>query len=371
MEAAGDRVADKEIQESFFIVGIGASAGGLEALESLFANVPRNSGMAFVVVQHLSPDFKSLMDDLLRRATDIPIRVIKNDMRIEPNNIYLLPANQEVIAANGKLLLTERSPGRELSFPIDQFFRSLADDAGRRAVGIVLSGTGTDGSRGVCHIHEAGGLVIAQDEATAKFDGMPRAAADTGIVDITLPTDDIAQALMTYSKCPSEQTDNALSAQERAMEGPMYTIFHLLKKQCGVDFSDYKTTTIGRRVQRRVMLARLPDLQAYVSALRENPDEVDRLYKDLLIGVTSFFRDREVFERLEMDVIPKLMRTLKPNEGFRAWAVGTATGEEAYSLAILISEYFRTQGEERPVKIFATDVHRDSLGSSQPGRLSG
>jgi len=357
-----------------FVVGIGASAGGLEALEQLFSEMPLKTGLPYIVVQHLSPDFKSVMDDLLARITDIPIRMIENEMLLEADTIYLMPPRKEVIYSAGRLLLTDRSRGGEFSFPIDQFFRSLAADAGDRAIAVVLSGSGTDGSRGICHVHESGGLVVAQKPVSAKFNGMPKAAQDTGIVDMLLEPAEIGQALVNYSRTLAKQGPRATDSA--VLERPMHTVFHLLKKHCGVDFADYKTTTIGRRVQRRLMLAGLQNLDDYVSVLKENPEEVDRLYKDLLIGVTTFFRDPEVFERLEKDVLPNLMQRLPPEQEFRAWTVGTATGEEAYSLAILVRESLDQLQVDRPVKIFATDVHRDSLetasrGIYSPEQLSG
>lgn len=359
--------ADNESTSPEFVVGIGASAGGLEALEVFFREMPSDTGLAFVVVQHLSPDFKSVMDDLLARVTEIPIRMIENDMRLEANTIYLIPPNQELICSGCKLLLTDRSAGRELNFPIDQFFRSLADDLREKAIAIVLSGTGTDGSRGICDIHEAGGLVLSQTPESAKFDGMPKAARDTGIVNVLLRPVEMPGALLEYLNDPNRELTAASREALVVMEGPMFTIFHLLKKHCGVDFSDYKTTTISRRIHRRVMLNGISDLESYVDILKQNPEEVDRLYKDLLIGVTAFFRDQDVFERLELDVIPELMERLDQEEEFRAWVVATATGEEAYSLAIIIAEYLESQGDSRPVKIFATDVHQDSLDKASRG----
>lgn len=350
------------------IVGIGASAGGLEALEDFFREVSTNTHVAFVVVQHLSPDFPSMMDELLARVTSIPISVIANAMRIEPGQIYLLPANQEVVCAGGRLILSERSPNRELSYPIDQFLRSLADDAGDRAIAVILSGTGTDGARGIVHIHDNGGVVISQEPSSAKFDGMPRAAYDTGVVDLVAVPSNMPSAISNYTLNPvSTRTLASPLHQSPRMEGPIYTALHLLKAHCGVDFTDYKTTTIGRRIQRRALLSHHPDLDVYVEALKKDPSEVKRLYQDLLIGVTSFFRDQEVFAQLEEKVIPKLMEGLGPLDEFRAWTAGCASGEEAYTIAILIHEYLERTGESRPAKVFATDVHEGSLQTASRG----
>ena len=342
------------------IVGVGASAGGLSALERFFAAMPEETGLAFVVVQHLSPDFKSVMDDLLGRVTRIPIQVMADEMQLRANSIYLLPPNQEVICSNRRLLLSERSRTRELSFPIDQFFRSLAEDAGPAAVAVVLSGSGTDGSRGVCHVHEAGGLVIAQSPDTADFDGMPQSAIATGIVDLTLAPERICEALHQHSlRSQGEPAPHDPS--------PIAQVFALVKEHSGVDFADYKQTTIGRRIHRRVMLAGLGNVGEYLKTLEGDTREIDRLYHDLLIGVTSFFRDRDAFERLEIDIIPSLLDRLEPHQEVRVWSVGTATGEEAYSIAIILHECLSRRGEERAVRVFATDVHRGSLGVGSRG----
>lgn len=357
-----------ESETSCSIVGIGASAGGLEALEDFFREAPADTNVAYVVVQHLSPDFPSMMDELLARVTDIPISVIENAIRIKRNHIYLLPANQEVVCAGGRLILTERSPGRELSFPIDQFLRSLADDAGSRAIAVILSGTGTDGARGVVHVHECGGVVLTQEPTSAKFDGMPRAAYDTGVVDLVAIPKAMPAAILNYTLNPVATLSMAATFdQSPRMEGSIYTALHLLKAHCGVDFTDYKTTTIGRRIQRRALLSQHPDLDVYVEELKKDASEVKRLYQDLLIGVTSFFRDQDVFAKLEVEAIPKLMENLGPLDEFRAWVAGCASGEEAYTIAILIHEYLEKQGDTRRAKVFATDVHEGSLQTASRG----
>lgn len=349
----------------FLVVAIGASAGGLEALEAFFRNTKCDSGLAYIVIQHLSPDFKSVMDQLLERVTQIPIRMIENGMQIEPDTIYLLPPSKQVISSGGKLLLTDRSPGRELTFPIDEFFRSLAQDAGRRAVGIILSGTGTDGSRGILDIHSAGGLVVAQSQASAAFDGMPRSACDTGVVDLVLAPESMPGALNRYrtqpdavvGTVPSREGPQSLDHMDHAMR----LILNLLIEAYQLDFTQYKAPTIARRIERRLSLTGTEQLEEYAQRLMNDREELEHLYRDLLIGVTGFFRDREVFERLELDVIPELIERLPPGEEFRAWVAGTATGEEAYSLAILLAERFEAMGLPFRARIFASDVHDQSL----------
>ncbi|QDU10867.1 chemotaxis protein CheB [Gimesia aquarii] len=353
-------------EKDFLIVAIGASAGGLEALEELFYNMPLDSGLAYVIIQHLSPDFKSVMDQLLERKTKIPICVIKDGMEIKPNTIYLLPPKKEVIVSNSKLLLTDRSVSRQLSFPIDEFFRSLAQDVGHRAVGIVLSGTGTDGSRGILDIHSAGGLVIAQTESSAAFDGMPRSACDSGIVDIVLSPKAIPPALIRYKNNPTEVSKRGNHPEELSdaldyMDTEMRSILNQLNRTYGLDFSQYKAPTIARRVERRLALSGTLQLEEYAARIENDAEELEQLYRDMLIGVTGFFRDHTVFERLELDIIPELVKNVTEDGEFRAWVAGTATGEEAYSLAILLVEAFEAAGKYCRAKIFASDVHDQSL----------
>ncbi len=347
--------------EPTHVVGIGASAGGLEALERLFKLMPVDTGMAFVVVQHLSPDFKSLMDELLARWTSMPVHAVEDGMPVAANQIFLMPPNTEIIISNRKLLLTPRARSDELRLPIDQFFRSLARDCGSRAIGIVLSGTGSDGSRGILEIKQAGGLVVVQSEDTAKFDGMPRCAIDTGVADIILAPEDIPAELLRRAgrvERAEPPADNVTG---------MTPIFSLLREKFGIDFSYYKPTTVARRTERRLQLAPVRSLDEYASQLRADPVELDALYRDLLIGVTSFFRDPGAFEVLQHDVIPRAIDRLEDAGEFRVWVAGCATGEEAYSLAIIINECIRNSGRKIESKIFATDVHASSLEFAAQG----
>lgn len=352
-----------------FIVGIGASAGGLEALEEFFDNMPADSGMAFVVVQHLSPDFKSVMDELLARHTQIPIHRVVDGMRVEPNSIYLIPPKKELIISGGQLLLSDKDPDMGLTLPIDIFFRSLAQDAGERAVGVILSGTGSDGSRGIRDIKEAGGFVIAQDLDSAKFDGMPKSAVATGDVDLVLRPDQMPAALLSYIDHPSADESAALPNDPALLDG-FSAICELLRKAYDIDFSYYKRTTVARRVQRRLLMNQITDLEDYVARLRSDTHELNMLYKDLLIGVTKFFRDAEAFALIERDVVPELIAKARNNEELRIWVAGCATGEEAYSLAILIHEQLNATKQPLKAKIFATDVHPASLTVASTGTYS-
>ncbi|MCU0959316.1 MAG: response regulator [Pirellulaceae bacterium] len=347
------------------IVGIGASAGGLEALEKFFDHVPADTGLAYVVVQHLSPDFKSLMDELLSRHTPIPIHRVTDGMLVQPDAVYLLPPKKEMIITQGRLLLMDKDPAQSLTLPIDTFFRSLAQDAGDRAVAVVLSGTGSDGSRGIRAIHDAGGLVIVQDPYTAKFDGMPKSALDTGTANCTLAPEAMPATILANMVQPGQRP--VAGGGPAVSEEGMTAIFRLLRDECGIDFSNYKQSTVLRRVERRLQINQSLDLDDYVQQLRGDRAEVNSLYRDLLIGVTEFFRDAEAFERLERDVIPALFDRHEPDEEFRVWVAGCATGEEAYSLAILLEEALELRRKHLHVRIFATDVHRASLEYASTG----
>ncbi len=340
---------------------MGASAGGLEALEQFFRKAPTDLGICYVVVQHLSPDYESLMDKLLSRETSMPVRLIEDGTQLTSNAIYLLPPKKEVILSDSRLLLAERSVGRDVTFPIDSFFRSLAQDAGPRAIAVVLSGTGSDGSRGICDVHRAGGYVMVQNDITAKFDGMPRSACATGIVDTVLAPGDMGAAIAGHVESPLAAALVSSAATENSLDQPTYAVLSLLKKSYEIDFNFYKTSTLSRRIERRVMLSGSQDVPEYTRRLRNDAQELNALYRDLLIGVTAFFRDREVFERLELDVIPALLSKLIDQQELRAWVVGGATGEEAYSLAILLAEASEAIGVPGRIKVFASDVHQESL----------
>jgi two-component system CheB/CheR fusion protein len=349
-----------------FVVGVGASAGGLEALQRLFESVSPTGRLAFVVVQHLSPDFKSMMDELLARHTTLAIHRAEDGMPVEADALYLIPPRKEMTISGGKLVVRDREPETGLSFPIDLFFTSLAQDLGPRAVGIVLSGTGSDGSRGLRAIHDAGGLVFAQSEESAKFAGMPRAAVDTGIVDFVLAPDALGAALVRLAERGEHLTEGHADDPDHRPDD-IQRALTLLRRECGVDFSGYKPTTVSRRIERRALLSDSRELSEYVDQLEKDPAELRNLYKDLLIGVTRFYRDADAFERLQRDVLPQLVDRLPAGEELRVWVAGCATGEEAYSVGIAALETFRARGRPPALKIFATDIHRASLDLASPG----
>lgn len=346
-------------EQSFSVVAVGASAGGLPALEEFFANLPLDVRAAFVVIQHLSPDFESKMDQLLGRQTDLPIVTVEDGVTVEPGKIYLSPPNSDMMMRAGRIFLTERDRSDVFRLPIDHFFRSMAQDVGPRCIGVVLSGTGSDGSRGVGEIHQVGGLVAAQSRETARFDGMPHSAAETGVVDLILRPSEIAEALSDYI---GQFTDGSPFFEEpKVGESAVEMIVALLKQHGKVDFSDYKQTTVGRRIWRRVALGRHGGLENYLRILQTNPEELENLYRDLLIGVTRFFRDVESFEFLRSEVIPDMVRNAG-SEGIRIWTPACSTGEEVYSIGMLILEEMANQNREvLPVKLFATDVDEVAL----------
>lgn len=346
------------------IVGIGASAGGLEALERLFQEMPTDTGMAFVIVQHLAPDFPSVLGDVLARRTRMPVRTVEDQMPVVANTLFLMPPKTEMIISDGKLLLTPYERSGELRLPIDQFMGSLARDSQSHAIAVVLSGTGSDGSRGLRAVHEAGGLVLAQRPETAKFDGMPKSALETDLVDQALSPEEMPAALLRHIR-PAEA--EPFTGPERDC---MSEIFRALRGAFGIDFSHYKPATVARRTEHRLQMKGMADLAAYAANLPADPDEQDALYRDLLIGVTHFFRDPDAYRVLEQDALPGLLADLQPDDDFRVWVAGCATGEEAYSIAIPVHEQIRRCGKNVSAKVFATDVHPRSLEIAAAGHYS-
>lgn len=340
-------------------VGIGASAGGLEAIESFFKNMPPDSGLAFVVIQHLSPDYKSLMVELLSKRTEMPVHRAEEGMVVKANHVYLIPPKTNLTIFHGKLLLKEQGPNQGINLPIDIFLRSLAEDQAERAIGIILSGTGSDGTRGVRAVKEFGGMVMVQDEESARFDGMPRAAISTGVADFVLPPDEMPQQLIAFVKHPYEshrkQADRLLRDDDS-----MTRIFAELRDRTKVDFTFYKPSTIIRRLERRMTVNQMKDIEEYVRYLRNYPGEVMTLYRELLIGVTSFFRDPDAMNELMETYLPEVLQQDRSRE-VRFWVAGCSTGEEAYTLAILARETMERLGISRDVKIFATDIDRDAI----------
>jgi two-component system CheB/CheR fusion protein len=358
-----------------FIVGIGASAGGLKPIEEFFDHMPSDSGMAFVVVQHLSPDFKSLMDELLARHTDMAIHKVVDGVTVEPNSIYLIPPKKSMAIEDGKLRLTDKAINSGLNLPIDVFFRSLARHVGKQSVGIILSGTGSDGSRGIKDINEAGGLVLVQALETVAFDGMPRAAISSGVVDLICTPDKMPEQLINYAdtedRMALQQTEFPSGEEGAPGESAIMKIFRMYRQKYNLDFSLYKPATIKRRIERRMQLAGIQSIDRYVESLSGNIEESENLYRDLLVEVTHFFRDPEGFDQLRNMVIPQLIEEKDEDGEIRVWVAGCATGEEAYSTAILIYDAIQKSGSKRKFKVFATDVHRKSLEIASAGFYPG
>lgn len=343
------------------VVGVGASAGGLEALRDLVEHLGSHS-MALVVVQHLAPEYETMMDQILARHTDMDVALVSNGVAVEPGHIYLIPPGKEMIMSSGRLLLTDRDENENPNLPIDTFFRSLAQELRERAIAIVLSGTGRDGSRGIRAVHEAGGLTLAQTASSAQFDAMPRAAVDTGCVDLELDPEKMGRAILRYAQVDA-QAPEKLSAPEESL----HAILETLRRRSGIDFRQYKDSTILRRLQRRMALGRIDDVDQYADRVAMDPSEADALYRDLLVGVTRFFRDDEAWDQVADYVDTLVGRTTDTGDELRVWVAGCATGPEAYTMAILFGEAFRRRQMEPRVKIFATDVHRQLLERASQG----
>ena len=319
----------------FLVVAIGASAGGLEALEDFFGHMPADAGMGFVVIQHLAPDHKSVLAQLLARYTEMPVEQVQNDTEVVPDRVYVIPPNNTLTINGGVLGLEPPSEPRAQRTPIDSFFSSLAHDRGENAVCIMLSGTGTDGTRGLKAIKEYGGMAIAQTLESARYDSILRSAIATGLVDHILPVEQMPAKLIEYAGHLAAIDGRSQSIREQIGEH-IGKIHRALKRRAGHDFRQYKEGTIARRLERRMKALQIETVAQYVETLERQPEEADQLFNDLLIGVTQFFRDPEAFETLSREVIPKLFEGKDRDGQVRACVVGCASGEEAYSLAILL-----------------------------------
>ena len=351
----------------FPIVGIGASAGGLEALEQFMGCVPVGSGMAFVIVQHLDPSRKALMAELLQRSTPLKVVQVTDRTRVRPNCVYVIPPNKDMSILHGVLHLFDQAPLRGLRLPIDFFLRSLAQDQQQQSIGVILSGMGSDGTLGVRDIKEKAGLVLAQDPATAKFDSMPRSVIEAGLADIVAPVEDLPGRIMKFLSLSPLAAEPEEAVDEK-MQSAMEKILILLRTRTTHDFSFYKRNTIYRRVERRMGIHQITRIAGYVRYLQENPQELDLLFKELLIGVTHFFRDPEAWQVLRDTTLPTLLAS-RPAGPLRAWIAGCSTGEEAYSLAIVFKEVMETLRPRKNFKlqIFASDLDRDAINKARQG----
>ncbi len=351
---------------AFPIVGIGASAGGLEALEEFLTHVPAGSGMAFVIVQHLDPTHKGVMPELLQRATSMKVIQVKDRTKVRPECVYVIPPNKDMSILGGILHLLEPMVPRGLRLPIDFFFCSLAEDWQERSAGVILSGMGTDGTLGIKRIKEKAGIVLVQEPASAKFDGMPRSAIDAGLADFVAPAQELPGKLIAYLQhAPLIALPKPVL--ESKTQSQLEKIVILLRAHTGHDFSLYKRSTLYRRIERRMGIYQIDRIAAYVRHLQENRQELELLFKELLIGVTSFFRDPNAWEQLREQAIPALISSRAAGHALRAWVPGCSTGEEAYSLAIVFKEALdrvKPRGSFA-LQVFATDVDRDATDKAR------
>ena len=359
-----DAIKHLKVHDAQLIVGIGASAGGLEALQQFFVNLPAKSNIAYIIVQHLSPDHKSLMAEILGKYTPMQVMQAEHLMPIEPNVVYLIPPKKNLTIKAGHILLNDYDH-RRINHPIDIFFNSLAEESREKAVAVVLSGTGSDGTNGIKTIKEHGGIVMAQDPQSAKFDGMPRSVINTGLADFILAPKDLAQELLNLADYHHLLLPQG-SSEPSDIE-VLNRIYSSLKSVSGIDFTYYKRNTVLRRIERRMVVTKSADMESFAALLEKNPNETELLMKDILIGVTRFFRDREFFEKLKVTALASILNHAAENEPIRIWSAGCSTGEEAYSLAILMQELMEETGRKLEIKIFATDIDTQAIERASKG----
>ena len=356
-----------DFSNKFLVTGIGASAGGIQALSEFFTNVPADSGIAYVVILHLSPDHDSQLANVLQHVTTIPVRQVTEKTKLEPDHVYVVPPDKSLVMADGHIVVKPIKTVEERRAPVDIFFRTLAESHGPNAAGVVLSGTGADGSMGLKRIKETGGATFVQNPREASFNGMPRSAIATELVDSILPVADIPRQIISYRdrrrsiSIPDEPKD-----RHEEQQNALRDIFSQLRVRTGHDFSNYKRPTMLRRIERRISVRGLADIQSYAAYLRETPEESNALLKDLLISVTNFFRDRKAFNSLEKNVVTPLLEDRPAERPLRVWVAGCATGEEAYSIAIMVVERTSATGAP-PVQIFATDIDEQAIAIARNG----
>ncbi|HET6489007.1 MAG TPA: chemotaxis protein CheB [Syntrophales bacterium] len=353
--------------DAFPVVGMGASAGGLEALTSFFNNMPADSRMAFILVLHLDPGHVSMMPELLKRHTSMDVIEAQNGMTVEPDRVYVIPPNKDMSIIDMTLQIHAPSATRGMRMPIDFFFRSLAEDRGEKAISVILSGTGSDGTLGMRAIHGAGGLCVVQEPETARYDGMPRSAIATGLADYVVPVEKMPEQLQAYVRQYYPKKPGKILYLGDTNLTAIQKILSTLRARTGHDFSHYKKTTILRRIERRMSIHQIADAAAYAKYVQEQPQEILVLFKELLIRVTSFFRDPEAFDTLEKKILPALIEKKPDAYTVRVWVPGCGTGEEAYSIAILLRECMQEAARDFKVQIFGTDIDEDSIAQARTG----
>src|SRR5262245_55952531 len=358
-------------EDGFVIAGLGASAGGIQAFQEFFQHVPPKSGIAYVVILHLSPDHDSRLAQVLQTTTKMRVTQVNERVIVEPDNVYVVPPNQHLTMEDGHINVSPNTQIEDRRAPVDIFFRTLADEHDARAIAIILSGTGANGSMGLKRVKEKGGATFVQNPREAEFNEMPRNAIATGLVDEVLNVSDIPAKIIAYKSGHgkihiTEDPEKRPQNQQQALRD----IFAELRLRTGHDFSNYKRPTLLRRIERRINIHNLPDLPSYVNFIREHPEETSALLKDLLISVTNFFRDKKAFDIIEKEILPKILKGKTTEDQVRIWVAGCATGEEAYSIAILCAE--KTNGiiESPKVQIFATDIDEAAITEAREGLYS-
>ncbi len=357
-------------QHDFLVVGIGASAGGIKALKEFFAAMPSDSGMAFVVILHLSDEHESSLAQILQALTTMVVAQVTQTVKVEPNHVYVIPPAKGLAMVDGHLELTELERIKGKRVPIDLFFRTLADAYGEKGIAVILSGTGSDGTLGLKRVKENGGIGIAQEPSEAEYDGMPQSAINTGLVDLILPVGEMPDRIIGLRdngariRLPQEKNEIPRPQSEEAPDA-LHEILAFVHTRTGHDFSNYKHATVLRRIARRLQVHGLAELPEYLAFLRANPDEAGALQRDLLITVTNFFRDKEAFEALEKEVLPQLFAGKTHTDTVRVWSVGTATGDEAYSLAMLLDEYAASLTDAPKIQIFASDINEEAIATAR------
>jgi two-component system, chemotaxis family, CheB/CheR fusion protein len=355
---------------SFFVVGIGASAGGLDALERFFRNMTESSGMAFIVVSHLDPNHISIMPELIQKSTKMKLFQAEDGMKVQPNHIYVAPANRDLAILHGIIQLIEPVEAHGFRLPIDFFFKSLSQDLGEKAICIILSGMASDGTAGLKSVKNELGMVMAQNPNSAKFDGMPASAIKTGLVDFILSPEEMPAQLINYSQQKIKGLKLNTEISDDKIPDTFQKIFILLRTHTGHDFSLYKKNTIFRRVERRINISQLDNMKNYVRLLQESPAEIGNLFKELLIGVTNFFRDPEAFDKLKK-ILYEMIKSKPDNGKVRIWVPGCSTGEEAYSIAIILKECMNEAKKNLDIQIFATDIDSDAINKARIGSFLG
>jgi two-component system CheB/CheR fusion protein len=363
-----DAVAMEPPRDKFLIVGLGASAGGIQAFHEFFQHVPSKSGIAYVVILHLSPDHDSNLAHVLQQVTKMPVTQVNEKVKVQTDHVYVVPPNQHLTMEDGSIIVSPNTQIEERRAPVDIFFRTLADEHGSNAVCVILSGTGANGSMGLKRVKEQGGATFVQNPREAEFNEMPRNAIATGLVDEVLPVADIPAKILAYKNSLgkvqiSEDSEKRPQDQQQAIR----EIFTEIRVRTGHDFSNYKRPTLLRRIERRINIHNLPDLPSYVSYMHQNPDETNALLKDLLISVTNFFRDKKAFEVIEKEVLPLMLKGKKSENQLRIWVAGCATGEEAYSLAMLCAEKTTGVFDAPKIQIFATDIDEAAIATAREG----